>query len=808
MNSSSQLNTDVFSEEEIIDVVATDTVDYIKEGDLVYKTNIEQALKCYQRAATQNNPEAFLRLGIMSMEGNGVEKDYSQAETHLTQAFSLGLEKSIPVLGILYCVMKNTVKAKAMLQLALSKGYPEAAISLAYLDLKEEKNIDQSVLVLQNAANNGDKYAEHYLIDSKRIPHAKIREFKTYENNPQMLFMLAHRYESNKDYKLTCLEAAAQFNNTDALLELSKMYESNSHGLNKNLFQAGIYQEKAAKIYGNGQAYLQLGKFYAKYNIHTKARRFYEYAAILAILGNVDFENSEAVTALGDAFMKEDKSADEFLIGLAISNKNPLETITALQKFDTNNNPILTAKISIAIARLHLKAGQLLAAQTYYTIVFSQTELLGLRLAVLKDLEQSSKNSSNQELIPKLIELNEKEAETQFKLGNHLSALYFVNTAVKYAEKYFTAFSTLAYLPNLSYLQGLILAEDPDTQDKALNIFKELAEHDYLKAKAKIALADLNGLLGREINIQSALQGFYETIQSASTTSNYHVFDLIVNALMNIKTDEIEFIKQIERILYNVLTLETKATEDKDYKIIADHLQNNQSFEKIANYLSQSSNEKYSDLAFKKLIPLITTKLNNLLTEKSLVQLARDYIYETDIEKELLCNCMALLVKNNLSNGFKNLTFSGESANLNQLKAFFNFLIAFAMDPRGSNDPIYLILFPIYSLRMAQALNHGGVLNVEEISFLIEKNIKQMIVDKLGTTPEVASKIYSDKMDEAKVAYFANRARVISQGNTADSYGSSSSSSPGSNSAALFTESKSTSNTTKSIDYSTRCVTR
>ena len=76
---------------------------YLKEANELYSVEeYSEAIKFYQKAALEEEPEAFYQLGRIYYEGKVVPKDYNKAHKYLIASHLLDYQKATYNLGIFY----------------------------------------------------------------------------------------------------------------------------------------------------------------------------------------------------------------------------------------------------------------------------------------------------------------------------------------------------------------------------------------------------------------------------------------------------------------------------------------------------------------------------------------------------------------------------------------------------------------------------------------------------------------------------------------------------------------------------------
>ncbi|WP_335928548.1 tetratricopeptide repeat protein [Vibrio parahaemolyticus] len=105
----------------------------LSSGDAGY-VDIEQAISLYDIAVRHGDKEAANNLGILFLEDKHIPKDEERAISYLDKATELGHERSPHSLASIYINRDLDIeKAKSLLELSLSRGFIESALSLGKL---------------------------------------------------------------------------------------------------------------------------------------------------------------------------------------------------------------------------------------------------------------------------------------------------------------------------------------------------------------------------------------------------------------------------------------------------------------------------------------------------------------------------------------------------------------------------------------------------------------------------------------------------------------------------------------------------
>ena len=202
------------------------------------KRYLDEALKCFIKAAEQGYVVAQYELGSRYRFGEGVPQDYSKAIKWLRKAAEQGNDFAQAELGSIYLNGEGTTQdydeAKKWLQKAAEQGNRNALTNIGNmykLGKGVEKNIDISKQYIEKATMN----------------------------TPKMLNKKGDKYYINKAYEkaFECYKKAAEQGDASAQNKLGYMYE-NGRGVPENYDEAMKWYQKAEEQ-GHADVYVDIG---------------------------------------------------------------------------------------------------------------------------------------------------------------------------------------------------------------------------------------------------------------------------------------------------------------------------------------------------------------------------------------------------------------------------------------------------------------------------------------------------------------------------------------------------------------------
>jgi TPR repeat protein len=126
----------------------------------VQKHEFKKALPLLQQAAQNGNAEAYFFLGIMNINGDGVQQDYPLALLYFKKALENGYKNAAYDVGAIYRngegVPKDTQRAKKYYLIAAENNYALAQFELAKIYGYEQNN-QQFMFWATKALQNGYK---------------------------------------------------------------------------------------------------------------------------------------------------------------------------------------------------------------------------------------------------------------------------------------------------------------------------------------------------------------------------------------------------------------------------------------------------------------------------------------------------------------------------------------------------------------------------------------------------------------------------------------------------------------------------
>ena len=143
----------------------------LAKGNLLYRQGLYiQALKEFRPLAQNRNPDAQFTLGLMYLEGKGVDKNYQSAYDWFNKGANHGHANSLFYLGLMHVwghsVKVNFYKAKDFFTQAALKGHNDAQADLGmcyYHGKGTPINYKKAFIWFDAAAKMGNDKAAHYL---------------------------------------------------------------------------------------------------------------------------------------------------------------------------------------------------------------------------------------------------------------------------------------------------------------------------------------------------------------------------------------------------------------------------------------------------------------------------------------------------------------------------------------------------------------------------------------------------------------------------------------------------------------------
>lgn len=207
---------------------------------------IEKAVRLYEEAAKEGNPDAQNELGGLYYEGKGVEQSFKKAAEWFIVAANQQFTLSEYNLGTMYesgiGVPKCIEKAVELYEKAAKKGSPEAQNSLGILYYKGygvKQNFEKAVLWLKKAA---------------------MQNFSTAQVNLGSLYKSGKGVEQNYEIAVEWLKKAAKQENPEAEAALGEAYLYGK-GVEQN-YEVAAYWLKKASEHGDASAQNFLGYLY------------------------------------------------------------------------------------------------------------------------------------------------------------------------------------------------------------------------------------------------------------------------------------------------------------------------------------------------------------------------------------------------------------------------------------------------------------------------------------------------------------------------------------------------------------------
>ena len=235
----------------------------------IHQLNHNLALEYYKQAVSLDFPPALLRLGLLYLYGEVVEKNYSSAIDFFTRAANFGNVVSQYHLGEIHRkglgVPRDLELARSWYNTAVKNNFPKAFARLAdlYFSVKGgiEPDLDTAIDLYTKAATAGDSYSglllSIFYAKGFGVPQnlpLSVHWYNTVEQNKDQLlakFDVARVYETGFGFKKDYQEAvkwyslAAEGGFSKAQCKLAELY-ANGLGLQKNYDRAIYWYQKAA----------------------------------------------------------------------------------------------------------------------------------------------------------------------------------------------------------------------------------------------------------------------------------------------------------------------------------------------------------------------------------------------------------------------------------------------------------------------------------------------------------------------------------------------------------------------------------
>ncbi len=221
------------------------------EGVKAYKNNdFEKALALFHKSAEKGNPAAMNYIGIIYLNGNGVQKNIDEALKWYEKGSKAGMLYSSRNIANTFFngkeVQKDYKRALEYYHKAAAKGDTHSMIRIAYLNKEgfgTEKNLDEAMKWYKKAADRGDK-----------IGLTGIG------------LVYALKGEDSKAFSY--LKEAAEKEETEAMIFLGLFYEKGV-GVSKNIDEAVRWLVRASEDYPRVNTLL--ARIYYDYHNYDKA---------------------------------------------------------------------------------------------------------------------------------------------------------------------------------------------------------------------------------------------------------------------------------------------------------------------------------------------------------------------------------------------------------------------------------------------------------------------------------------------------------------------------------------------------------
>lgn len=202
-----------------------------RTGNMI-EENIEKAIYWHKKLAEQGNADSQNRLGMLYDAGKGIPQNKAEAFKWFRMAAEQGYKYGQYNLSRMYSESNPPEHKKAFewMKLAAEQGLKDAQYECGkmYLDgIGTAKDIDQSLIWLEKAANQGNKKAEELIpMIKKDAPLARLREGTDYF------------YAENYTKALPLLQNAADAGYIQAFLFLAMVYRFGSGNIKAEPGQA------------------------------------------------------------------------------------------------------------------------------------------------------------------------------------------------------------------------------------------------------------------------------------------------------------------------------------------------------------------------------------------------------------------------------------------------------------------------------------------------------------------------------------------------------------------------------------------
>jgi len=238
-----------------------------ENGDGVEK-DLTEAAKWYRMAAEQGHVEAQCKLGYCYVQGSGVMQDYFEAAKWYRMAAEQGNIKAQYNLGTFYFngygMRMDRTEAVKWYRKAADQGYAEAQYWLAQAyetgeGVKQGKNLAEAMKWYQKAADQGYAPAQFKIASAYETGNGKKKDLAEAVNWYRKAAVQGHA-EAQKKLKTTELLLNAQNGSAEAQYQLAQAYETGD-GVPKDLAKAIDWYKKAADQ-GHAEAQFRLAQAY------------------------------------------------------------------------------------------------------------------------------------------------------------------------------------------------------------------------------------------------------------------------------------------------------------------------------------------------------------------------------------------------------------------------------------------------------------------------------------------------------------------------------------------------------------------
>ena len=207
----------------------------------------QEALECFEKAASKNHAGALFHIGKLHYDGLGLPKDRIKASEYYIKASNLNNADAMNSLADMYYfgegVDKDRVKALELYQKAFDKGSVDAQVNLGVLYINGDvvkQDTKKGFSMIKNASEAGNALGLRRFADAYQFGIVVEKNF----------LKAIDLYEKSLDVE----------NSSNAMVNLGQIY-SNTNYSNRNIEKAISYYKRASEL-DNGEAMNKLGRLY------------------------------------------------------------------------------------------------------------------------------------------------------------------------------------------------------------------------------------------------------------------------------------------------------------------------------------------------------------------------------------------------------------------------------------------------------------------------------------------------------------------------------------------------------------------